>query len=161
MDQQTQDQPVRLIYRRRANNAKLDPANDKDLYKKIFNAARLRLTQEEAAAVLGVACSNFRAFLKADEEAANAWADGKEVCKVSLKRTLFDHAKSDPTTARYLANNILGMSNDPSKNKALENQGATAAAMNREEAIKRITELQQKVIDITPAEPKKVAGRSE
>lgn len=145
-----EDTPKKIVYKKRAPNAKLDPRNDTGLYQRIFELGRLRVTQEEAAAVLGVHVSNFRAFLKSDEAAQAAWDDGREMCKVSIRRQLFLHAKDDPATARYLANNFLDLSNDPSKNRAIENQGSTAA-MNREEAMARILELQGKVVkDITP-----------
>lgn len=159
------EEPKRFRYKPRANNQKLDPRNDPGLYQRIFDLARMRLTQAEAAVILQVATVTLEKFLARDPDARDAWDAGTEMCKVSVKRLLLVHAKDDPATTRYLANNWLGMSNDPSKNRAIEAAGpGNTRGMSREEAMQRITELQAIYKDITPKPkaadpPKALASR--
>lgn len=71
------------------------------------------------------------------------------MCKAMIRRLIFMHAKTDPSTARYLANNELDMSSDGKKDSDVP---GGIERLSRDEAKKRILELQ--AVTSKPAESK-------
>lgn len=135
---------------------KLNSKDNPKLLEIIHNIAGFRHTQAEAAAVLGVAVSTFKKMLATDQDIKDAWDSGKEMCKASARRLVFMHAQEDASTARYLANNMLGWSNDPSKLRAMEAAAAGAEALSRpssrDETMRRIQQLQEQHKQLAPPE---------
>lgn len=78
-----------------------------EIIKQIEGLARIQCTQPEAAAVLGVCVNTFRAFLDAHQKAREAWENGKETGKASLRRHQFKMAESNPTMAIWLGKQCL------------------------------------------------------
>lgn len=80
------------------------------LLKRLRAMRSSRLTQKEASAILGVADSTFRAFLKTHREAELAWNSGKAISRAALRRRTYQTALAgDPIMLRYVAENWLGM----------------------------------------------------
>lgn len=71
---------------------------DDDTFKQINGLARIQCTQREAAAVLGVHVDTFRDFLHAHEKALEAWEDGGETGKASLRRHQYKSAENGNAT---------------------------------------------------------------
>ncbi len=124
----------------------------------ISNLAAYRHTKGEAAALLGVSYSTFRTFLDDNSEARDAWRDGRQVCNASVRRLLFVHAKNDPSTARYLANNML---DDMTKDgvDAASNVPGGVDRLSRDDAKKRILELQAITANPTPSKGRSLIAR--
>ena len=132
------------FFKYKPRRAKLDlddTINGKPLLDLITQIASYRHTKGEAAALLGVGYSTFNRFLDENPEAKEAWKDGRQICKASVRRLLFVHAKSDPSTARYLANNLLA---DMTKDgvDATADAAGGVDRLSRDDAKKRILELQ-------------------
>lgn len=104
--------------------------------------AAYRHTQEEAAALLGVAASTFKNFIADNPEAKDAWHDGRQINKASVRRLLYMHAKGDPSTARFLAKNILRMTDDGAKPGKDSDAATGIGSLPKREIIARILELQ-------------------
>lgn len=100
-----------------------------------------------AAIALGVSRSTLSAFLKDNPEAKDAWQQGRIIKKAQFAKKGEQFAMVDPPTWRFLAKQHLGYSDNPKVDKPMgELAGAeTKKLMSREEAIKRIMELQRKV----------------
>lgn len=79
-----------------------------DTFERIRGLARIQCTQREAAAVLGVHMNTFRTFLETHEKAAEAWCDGKEDGKASLRRNQWKMSENNPTMAIWLGKQWLG-----------------------------------------------------
>lgn len=129
-----------------------DTINGTPLLDMISLLGAYRHTHGEAAALLGVGESTFRRFLGDNEEARDAWKDGRQLCKASVRRLIFLHAKGDAPTARFLAKNILKMTDsgdDAPPPPPVDNSGR----LSRLEAVKRIVELQKiTIIEAQPAQ---------
>ena len=139
---------ARIRYKPRRE--KLSIADD-GILDRIFAVALLRPTQAEAAAALGVSRETLRLFMDGHPEAREAWDDGKQACKLSLRRTLMLHAKSDPGTARFLAKQYLKMSDDPAKARLdSTTEGVIRKQMSVAEAQARILELRAKLVPPPP-----------
>jgi hypothetical protein len=69
--------------------------------------ARIQCTQKEGAAVLGVHEGTFSAFLKANEQARDAWELGREAGKVSLRRMQWAAAEKSPQMLIWLGKQYL------------------------------------------------------
>jgi len=69
-----------------------------DLLKQIEGLARNQCTQREAAAVLRVHRDTFAAFLGTHEKAMEAWENGLEQGKASLRRMQFKNAENGNAT---------------------------------------------------------------
>jgi len=79
-----------------------------EILKQIEGLARIQCTQREAAAVLGVHRNTFSAFLDTSEKARQAWEDGLETGKASLRRLQFKAAENgNPTMAIWLGKQWL------------------------------------------------------
>jgi len=86
-------------------STKLTP--DEDTFKQINGLSRIQCTQREAAAVLGVHADTFRAFLNSHEKAMEAWEDGAETGKASLRRNQYKMSVTNPTMAIWLGKQWL------------------------------------------------------
>lgn len=86
-------------------STKLQPTEE--TLRQINGLARIQCTQKEAAAVLGVHVDTYSDFLRAHEKAREAWEDGFETGKASLRRYQFETAKSNPTMQIWLGKQIL------------------------------------------------------
>lgn len=135
------------------------------LLNQMVNLGGLNVSQPEAAAVLGVNVSTLQEFWVHNPEYREAYEAGKSIRKFKIRALIDMHAVEDAPTARFLAKNELGMSDDPSKARADEaNAGYLAgkAKMSREEAERRINELRMKLIEVPreteKATEKQVAG---
>lgn len=81
----------------------------------ISNLASMQCTQAEAAAALGVSRVTFGKFLGKDQKARQAWDNGAENGKVSLRRYQFEMAEKNPTMAIWLGKQWLNQT-DKSEN---------------------------------------------
>src|SRR5262245_5315779 len=79
-----------------------------------------KVSQEEAAALLGVSRDTLRLFWEKHPEYREHYEAGRTLRRVKVRRLLDMHAITDAGTARFLAKNELGLSDDPSKAKADE-----------------------------------------
>ncbi len=144
------DTPFR--YKPRRNKLDLgDNINGVPILDMIARLAAYRHTQKEAAALLGVGHSTLKRFFEENAEAREAWQDGRQMCKATIRRLIFMHAKSDPSTARYLANNMLEMTSD---GKQESDVPGGVERLSRDEAKKRILELQAITSTAKPAASK-------
>lgn len=80
----------------------------------IHALAGIQCTQREAAAVLGVSVGTFNAFMKRTAAAREAWNNGGENGKASLRRNQFNLAKTNAGMAIWLGKQLLGQ-RDPDK----------------------------------------------
>lgn len=134
----SKEDPFRYKPRRKSLDVN-DMINGRSILDVIASIAAYRHSQPEAAALLGVGTATFKRFLHDCPEARDAWRDGRQMCKATVRRLIFVHAKSDPATARYLANNILDMTPD---GKTDDNVPGGTDRLSREDAMRRIQELQ-------------------
>lgn len=80
-----------------------------ELLKQIEGLGRIQCTQREAAAVLRVHRDTFADFLGTHEKAMEAWEDGQEQGKASLRRMQYKAAKNgNPTMQIWLGKQWLG-----------------------------------------------------
>jgi hypothetical protein len=79
-----------------------------EIVKQIESLARIQCTMKEAGAVLGVNEVTFSRFLQAHQKAMEAWNNGKETGKASLRRNQFKMAESNATMAIWLGKQCLG-----------------------------------------------------
>ena len=134
--------------------------NTDDTLNQISALSQLQCTQKEAAAVLGVSARTFEYFLAECEEARDAWRDGKQVGRVSLRRLLWKQAQTDEAQARFLAKDERWLNMEDKSTVAQTTSVVTALTVD--DRLKRVLELQDRVlklppmIDVTPAkEPSK------
>lgn len=81
---------------------------DEDTLKQIKGLASLQCTQREAAAVLGVHRETFGKFLDRHPKAREAWDNGQETGKVSLRRYQYKSAENgNPTMQIWLGKQWL------------------------------------------------------
>lgn len=125
--------------------AKLLEASEK-LRDQMVQLGMLDTTHIEAAATLGVSRSTLEAFWAANPDFEEAYLAGKQLDKVRTRKLVRMHAVSDPGTARFLAKNLVGMSDDPSKAKLDETTAKALKAVSKQEALGRILELQRKLV---------------
>ena len=88
----------------------------KEIDYKIFeNLCFLQCTKSEICSALGVDNNTLDRRLKEHYNAdfSNVYKKYSENGKISLRRTLHDHAKKNPATAIFLAKNLLGMRDQP------------------------------------------------
>jgi hypothetical protein len=97
--------PERDVGGRPRGSTKLTP--DEETFKQINGLSRIQCTQREAAAVLGVHADTLRAFLHSHEKAMEAWEDGAETGKASLRRNQYKMSVTNPTMAIWLGKNWL------------------------------------------------------
>lgn len=89
---------------------KLQP--DEETLRTLSEIAKLFATQEEAAAILGVSKRTLTTFLSENELARNAWDDGIQRAKVSLRRKQFALADKNAPAAIFLGKNYLGQKDE-------------------------------------------------
>ena len=88
--------PERDVGGRPLGSTKLDA--DDATFKQINGLARMQCTKREAAAVLGVHPETLRTFFATHEKAREAWEDGIETGKASLRRLQFKNATDGNAT---------------------------------------------------------------
>jgi hypothetical protein len=99
--EEVEDQPEQQEPKSRSRNPDGRPTilqPTEDTFKQINGLARIQCTQREAAAVLGVHRETFAKFLDTHEKAREAWEDGGETGKASLRRHQFKSAESGNAT---------------------------------------------------------------
>jgi hypothetical protein len=85
---------------------------DENTLRTLSEIAKLFGTQEEAAAILGVSRRTLTSFLNAHEMARDAWDDGIQRAKVSLRRKQFALADRNAPAAIFLGKNYLGQKDE-------------------------------------------------
>lgn len=138
-------EPFPKMFRYKPRQQKLemgDEINGIPILDYITMLAGFRHPQNEAAALLGVSPATFKRFLADHEEGRDAWWDGRQLNKASLRRLLWRHAQSDPATARALAKHLKMLNDDSGKGKGGDDPSSAPAVMSRPEAKRRILELQ-------------------
>ncbi|WP_051346579.1 hypothetical protein [Bradyrhizobium sp. th.b2] len=108
------DEVLAQPIKRRAAQAKLQP--DEETLRTIGELGKLFCTQEEVAAVLGVARQTFVKFLSDCPEARNVWDDGLMHAKVSLRRKQLTLADKNAPAAIFLGKNYLGQKDESTTN---------------------------------------------
>ncbi len=133
--------PKMFRYKPRQNKLELgDNINGIPILDYVTMLAGMRHTQNEAAALLGVAPATFKRFLANNPEASEAWQDGRQLHKASVRRLVWRHAQSDASTARALAKNLGILKDDKAQGGA--DGSDQPSRMSRHEAMRRILELQ-------------------
>lgn len=107
-------------------------------------AARM-MTQEEIAAILQTSLSNLKIFFREHPESKEAWEEGKEIGRARLRALLWEQAKEDPAQARFLAKQQDWLGYDEKSGSG--NLTVNINSIPKEERIKRVQELQSKLID--------------
>lgn len=107
----------------------------------IFQLAKLFCSQEEAAAVLGVSRRTFQNFLYEYEVATDAWEDGMQFAKVSLRRKQLALADKSAPVAIFLGKNYLGQ-RDVQEN---HNLNVTAEQMSEADLMRIVEQAQTRV----------------
>jgi hypothetical protein len=108
------DEKLNQPYRKRRSDAKLNP--DEDTLRLLFELARLFCTQDEAAAVLGVTKRTLTTFFNEFPESREAWDDGQQGAKVSLRRKQLTLADKNAPAAIFLGKNYLGQKDESTTN---------------------------------------------
>jgi hypothetical protein len=70
--------------------------------------SQLQVSEAEAAASLGIQLKTFREIIRIDALAREAWEQGRELGKVSLRRAQFAMAQRHPQMAIFLGKQYLG-----------------------------------------------------
>lgn len=102
-------EPVKL-----RRNTILQP--DDDTLRTVSELAKLFCTQKEIAAVLGVTERTFSSFLRDNPEARDAWEDGMQYAKISLRRKQLSLADKNAPAAIFLGKNYLGQKDEHHSN---------------------------------------------
>lgn len=76
----------------------------------IRKLARFQVTEREAAAFFGVRISTFKELLRIDAAARQAWEEGIQGGKISIRRKQFMLADTNATMAIFLGKQYLGQS---------------------------------------------------
>lgn len=76
--------------------------------KDVRKLARLQCTREEAAAFLGIRKQTFNTLIQNDERVRDAWEQGKQLGKISLRRKQFKLADDSAPMAIFLGKQYLG-----------------------------------------------------
>lgn len=79
-----------------------------ELCKQIEGLGRIQCTMREAGAVLSVNEETFSDFLRRHKTAMEAWENGRERGKASLRRSQFRMAETNPTMQIWLGKQWLG-----------------------------------------------------
>lgn len=70
--------------------------------------SQLQVSEAEAAAALGISTKTFKEMIRVDVSARDAWEQGRELGKVSLRRAQFLMAQKHPQMAIFLGKQYLG-----------------------------------------------------
>lgn len=106
----------------------------------LFMIAAAQHTKEEAAAMMGVGYSTLVKFFEANPQASEAWEDGKQNGRASLRRTQFNHALSSVPMAIHLGKIYLGQNEaeKPQDVGELIDQAAAELDFNVSEFLTRV-----------------------
>lgn len=72
--------------------------------------SELQCSEAEAAAALKISLKTFREMLRIDVKAKEAWEDGRQLGRVSIRRKQFALADRHPQMAIFLGKQYLGQS---------------------------------------------------
>jgi len=103
IDEKSPEQPKKMG--RPIGSTKLQPTEE--TIKQIEGLARIQCTMKEAGAVLGVNEVTFSSFLKAHQKAMEAWENGKDSGRASLRRSQYKMAETNPTMSIWLGKQYL------------------------------------------------------
>jgi hypothetical protein len=103
---------------RRGAKPKLQP--DETTLRRVRELGALQCTMAEAAGVLLCGCDAFRDFLRRWKEAEQAWLEGKESGKASLRRMQFIQAKKSAAMAIWLGKQYLGQKDNLDINRSVD-----------------------------------------
>lgn len=137
------DKP-RIKYK--APRRKLHP--EEQTYSIIQTLASYGMTKKEIAAVMLVSTQALQDFFKKYPDALQAHETGVELGRARLRSIIWEHAENNPQMAKFLAEQPqwLGYSGSPKPTVSI----TMNANLAPEDRLKKIAELQQKVIDLTP-----------
>lgn len=85
---------------------------DEDTLRIVFLLAKLFCTQEEVAGFLGVHRNTFSRFLADSQAARDAWDDGMQHAKISLRRKQLARCDKSDTMNIFLGKQYLGQRDD-------------------------------------------------
>jgi DNA-binding XRE family transcriptional regulator len=128
-------------------------------------SANLWLTKNMAADALGVSRTTFYEFLRRHPEAKDAWDIGRTIGRVDFGQTGYIHARHDPATWRFLAQQDRYLGMKPPKTATApeplpDDAPGTTRRLSREELMGRILELARKTtIDVQPEANHGTTGR--
>ncbi|MHC2552348.1 hypothetical protein [Bradyrhizobium elkanii] len=105
-----------------ARKTKLQP--DEDTLRALSELAKLFCTQDEAAGVLGVSRRTLVSFLSEHEVARDAWDDGQQRAKVSLRRKQMALADKNAPASIFLGKNYLGQKDENHTNLNVKTEAA-------------------------------------
>jgi len=106
---------------------------DEDTIRIVSELAKIGATQKEIAAVLGVSDTTLQNFLYANQEAHQAWEDGLQHAKISLRRKQLGLADKNAPMAIFLGKNMLGQKDEHHSNLTVNKP---AQDMSEEELIR-------------------------
>lgn len=72
--------------------------------------SELQVSEREAAATLRITLKTFQEMIRVDSRAREAWERGRELGRVSIRRSQFELAKRHPQMAIFLGKQYLGQS---------------------------------------------------
>lgn len=113
---------------------------DDDTLERIRQLAILQLTQDEAACVMLVAPSTFKAFLKSSELAREAWDMGPGAGKASVKRAQFVMAHRSAVMSIWWGKQHLGQTDKVEAEVQHEHDIVGAAAGDFDRLLARLAE---------------------
>lgn len=144
--------PPKIRYKKGYNNltSKAKIVNDERTRKQLEQLAKRMCTKREVAAIMGINERTLWLFFKNHPDAAEAWERGKELGRSDLREMLWTHAKEHPQTAQFLAKQKEWL--DYSDGRREQEISVNVSSETSEERIRRIKELQQKVIEGTAVE---------
>jgi len=86
--------------------------DDEETRRVIHELAKIGATQKEIAAVLGVSDRTLQNFLYDNPTAYEAWEDGQQKMKISLRRKQLSLADKNAPMAIFLGKNLLGQKDE-------------------------------------------------
>lgn len=73
----------------------------------IRRLSELQVTDKEAAAFFGISLATFREMIRVDSAARDAWEDGRQLGRISLRRNQFALSKHNASMAQWLGKQYL------------------------------------------------------
>jgi len=89
---------------------------DEETLRVIHELAKIGATQKEIAAILGVSDRTLQNFLYDNPPAYEAWEDGQQKMKISLRRKQLSLADKNAPMAIFLGKNLLGQKDEHHNN---------------------------------------------
>ena len=109
---------------------------------KVKMIAGLQCTQPEAAAILEVSLACFEGFLRANKKAREAWDDGRENGRASVRRMQFNSAKAGNVTMQiWLGKQYLGQKDKQETELTGKDGGPIEVKNSTDELVSRIARL--------------------